>query len=110
MSITALDIGTHSIKAVVSKDNNGQVLSKALEIPNKLGLVVPRNDQEALQYSEMILNLLHDYKLEQTDVRLSLPEYLIANKVIEVPYLTDAELASAIGWQAEQVIPIPKMI
>ncbi len=108
MSITALDIGTHSIKIIVTKDNNGQVLSKVLEIPNKLGLVIPKSDQETLQYSEMISNLFHDYKLEQVDVRLSLPEYLVANKVIEIPYLTDAELASAIGWQAEQVIPIPK--
>ena len=39
MSITALDIGTHSIKIIVTKDNNGQVLNKALEVPNKLGLV-----------------------------------------------------------------------
>lgn len=108
MSITALDIGTHSIKIIVTKDNNGQVISKALELPNKLGLVVPKNDQETLQYSEMIANLFHDYKLDQSDVRLSLPEYLVANKVIEIPYLNDAELASAIGWQAEQVIPIPK--
>lgn len=108
MPITALDIGTHSIKIVVAKDNNGQVINKALELPNKLGLVIPKNDQETLQYSEMMVNLFHDYKLDQSDVRLSLPEYLIANKVIEIPYLNDAELASAIGWQAEQVIPIPK--
>ena len=108
MSITALDIGTHSIKVLISKDNNGRFLQKAIILPNKLGLVVPKNDQEALQYAEMVANLFQDYKLEQSDVRLSLPEYLIANKVIEVPYLSDAELASAIGWQAEQVIPIPK--
>lgn len=108
MSITALDIGTHSIKIIVTKDNNGQVIGKSLELPNKLGLVVPKNDQETLQYSEMVANLFHDYKLDQSDVRLSLPEYLVANKVIEIPYLNDAELASAIGWQAEQVIPIPK--
>lgn len=108
MSITALDIGTHSIKVLISKDNNGRLLQKALVLPNKTALVIPKNDQEALQYAEMVANLFQDYKLEQSDVRLSLPEYLIANKVIEVPYLSDAELASAIGWQAEQVIPIPK--
>jgi len=56
----------------------------------------------------MIANLLNDYKLDASDVRLSLPESIIANKVIEVPVLTDAELASAVGWQAEQYIPIPK--
>lgn len=108
MPITALDIGTHSIKVVVTKDNNGQIIQKGLEVPNKLNLVAPKNDQEGLQFSEMITNLFNDYKLDQSDVRMSLPEYLVANKVIEIPYLNDAELASAIGWQAEQVIPIPK--
>lgn len=108
MSITALDIGTHSVKIIVTKDNGGQLIQKAIELPNKLGLAAPKNDQEALQFSEMITNLFHDYKLDQSDVRLSLPEYLVTSKVIEIPYLNDAELASAIGWQAEQVIPIPK--
>jgi hypothetical protein len=82
MSITALDIGTHSIKIVVAKDSSGHVVQKALEIPKKIGLVIPKNDQETLQYSEMIVNLFQDYKLDQSDVRLSLPEYLIAKKVI----------------------------
>lgn len=108
MSITALDIGTHAIKIVVVKDNKSRQISKALEVKNKLGLVAPKSDQEALQFSEMIANLFHDYKLDQSDVRLSLPEYLVTSKVIEIPFLNDAELASAIGWQAEQAIPIPK--
>ncbi|HPS40738.1 MAG TPA: type IV pilus assembly protein PilM [Candidatus Woesebacteria bacterium] len=108
MSITAIDIGTYSIKAVVTKDSKNQVIQKAIETPNKLGIVAPKSDQEVLQFGEMIANLFHDYKLEQTDVRLSLPEYLVTTKVIEVPFLNDAELASAIGWQAEQAIPIPK--
>jgi len=37
-----------------------------------------------------------------------LPEAVVSTKVIHIPPLTDAELASAIGWQAEQHIPIPK--
>jgi type IV pilus assembly protein PilM len=108
MSITALDIGTHSIKIVVSKDDKGQNIQKSLEVPNKLGIIAPKSEQEVLQFSELIANLFHDYKLDQSDVRLSLPEILITSKVIEIPYLSDAELASAIGWQAEQAIPIPK--
>ncbi len=108
MSITALDIGTHTIKIVVAKDSRSQAINKAVEIKNKLGLVAPKSDQEALQFAELISNLFHDYKLDQSDVRLSLPEYLVTSKVIDVPVLSDAELASAIGWQAEQSIPIPK--
>lgn len=108
MSITALDIGTNAIKIVVVKDNKSRQILKAIEAKNKLGLVAPKRDQEALQFSEMVANLFHDYKLDQSDVRLSLPEYLVTSKVIEIPFLNDAELASAIGWQAEQAIPIPK--
>ncbi len=108
MSITALDIGTNAIKIVVVKDNKSRQILKAIEAKNKLGLVAPKSDQEALQFSEMVANLFHDYKLDQSDVRLSLPEYLVTSKVIEIPFLNDAELASAIGWQAEQAIPIPK--
>lgn len=108
MSITALDIGTHSIKVVIAKDSKSQTITKALEIKNKLSIIAPKSDQEALQFTEMIANLFHDYKLDQSDVRLSLPEYLVTSKVIDVPVLSDAELASAIGWQAEQAIPIPK--
>ncbi len=107
MSITALDIGTHSIKIVVAKENKNQII-KSVEINNKLGLVVPKSEQEALQFAELMVNLFHDYKLDQSDVRLSLPEYLVTSKVIEIPFLNEAELASAIGWQAEQAIPIPK--
>lgn len=108
MSITALDIGTHTIKAISAKSGKQIQLIKTVDIPNSLGLVIPQSDQETTQFSEMIANLLNDYKLDASDVRLSLPESVIANKVIEVPILTDAELASAIGWQAEQYIPIPK--
>jgi type IV pilus assembly protein PilM len=108
MSITALDIGTHTIKAISAKNGKQIQLIKTVDVPNSLGLVIPQSDQETTQFSEMIANLINDYKLDASDVRLSLPESVIANKVIEVPVLTDAELASAIGWQAEQYIPIPK--
>jgi type IV pilus assembly protein PilM len=108
MSITAIDIGTYSIKVVVAKNNKNPIIQKAIETPNKLGIAAPKSDQEVLQFGEMIANLFHDYKLDQTDVRLSLPEYMVATRVIEIPFLNDAELASAIGWQAEQAIPIPK--
>ncbi len=108
MSITALDIGTHTIKAISAKNGKQVTVIQAVNIPNNLGLIIPQSDQETSQFSEMIANLLNDYKLDASDVRLSLPESVIANKVIEVPVLTDAELASAIGWQAEQYIPIPK--
>jgi type IV pilus assembly protein PilM len=108
MSITALDIGTHSIKAISAKNAKEINIIQAVDVPNITNLVIPQSDQETALFSEMIANLMNDYKLDASDVRLSLPESVIANKVIEIPVLTDAELASAIGWQAEQYIPIPK--
>lgn len=108
MSITALDIGTHTIKALLAKPGKHLNIIKTIDVPNHLHLVVPQSEQENSQFMEMMANLLNDYKLDPSDLRLSLPESMIANKVIDVPVLTDAELASAIGWQAEQYIPIPK--
>ncbi len=108
MSITALDIGTHTIKAISAKTGKQIQLLQTVDVPNTLNLLIPQNEQETAQFSEMIANLMNDFKLDASDVRLSLPESVIANKVIEVPVLTNAELASAIGWQAEQYIPIPK--
>jgi type IV pilus assembly protein PilM len=39
---------------------------------------------------------------------LSLPERSVSTQVIDIPTLTDAELATSISWQAQQYIPIPK--
>ena len=107
MSTLALDIGTYSIKAVAGKAGPKPTVERVAEVFNTAGIAVPTDDVSQDKLINLLESVIVDNDLPRTDVRLSLPESVISTKVIEIPPLSDAELASAIGWQAEQHIPIP---
>ncbi|MDH5533519.1 MAG: type IV pilus assembly protein PilM [Candidatus Pacebacteria bacterium] len=107
MPALALDIGTYTIKAISGKPGKSVVVDKAVESFNTTGIVVPTDEPQTEKLVEAVGNLISDHKLPNTDVRLSLPESIVSTKIINMPRLSDAELSSAIGWQAEQYIPIP---
>lgn len=109
MNVVGLDIGTYSMKAIEAKVSKTSVeVLKVIEAPNYLGISIPVDDIAVEKLSQQIEAFFSDNGLPSSDVRLALPESMVSTKVIEIPSLSDAELASAIGWQAEQHIPIPK--
>ena len=109
MNAVGLDIGTYSMKAINAKVSKDAVeVLKVIEAPNYLGISIPIDEGSVEKLSQQIEAFFSDNSLPSSDVRLALPESMVTTKVIEVPNLSDAELASAIGWQAEQHIPIPK--
>jgi type IV pilus assembly protein PilM len=103
----ALDIGTYSIKAIRAKAGNKVNVERVVEVFNETGIALPTDDASVAKLGQMIDAVFNDNELPRTDVRLALPETVVSTKVIQIPPLSDAELASAIGWQAEQHIPIP---
>lgn len=107
MSALAIDIGTYSIKAVSAKPGSHVEVQKAVEVFNTTGLSIPTDDAQIEKLGKLLETVFADNNLPRTDVRLSLPEAVVSTKIINLPWLSDAELASAIGWQAEQHIPIP---
>lgn len=107
MSALALDIGSYTIKALSGKPGSTVEVERVVEIFNPVGVAVPNDDGVEQELVQVLETLITDHKLPKTDVRLSLPETVVSTKIIELPALSDAELASAIGWQAEQHIPIP---
>jgi type IV pilus assembly protein PilM len=107
MSALALDIGTYSIKAISGTPGAHVGLQRVVEVFNSTGIAVPSDDASMEKLGSVIESVIADNKLPRTDVRLALPETVVSTKVIAIPPLSDAELASAIGWQAEQHIPIP---
>ena len=108
MPATAIDIGTYAVKVVTGDPGKEPNIHRVVEVLNPFGVSVPSDDLQIEQLGELVNNLIFDNKLPHTDLRLSLPEALVSSKIISIPPLTDAELASAIGWQAEQHIPIQK--
>jgi len=107
MPSTALDIGSYSIKAISAHPGLKPKIEKVVEIFNPEGLALPNDDAQMEKLANLLKNLFTDHKLSGNDVRLALPESVISSKIINMPHLSDAELASAIPWQAEQYIPIP---
>jgi type IV pilus assembly protein PilM len=103
----ALDLGTYTVKAIQGKPGKKVKIERTVESFNTTGLAIPNDDANAEKLAQLINNIFADHSLSKMDVRLSIPESFVSTKIISIPPLTDAELASAINWQAEQHIPIP---
>ena len=108
MPATAIDVGSYTIKAVTASTGSKPSVKKAVELFNESSIVTPENSTQQKQLGELLKKLVNDNKLATSQIRLSLPESATSTQVIEIPVLSDAELATAINWQAEQHIPIPK--
>lgn len=109
MNIVSIDIGSYSLKAIhARKKKDGLEIIRVVEAPNMLGVSIPSDEITREKFIQQLQSFFSDNQLPLSEVRLSLPESIVSTKIIQVPVLSDAELASAIGWQAEQHIPIPK--
>lgn len=106
-SALSIDIGTYTIKAISGKAGPKPEIERFAEVFNPLGIAVPSDEAIFQKFTDLIESIIVDHKLPKNDIRLSLPETVVSTNIIELPSLSDAELASAIGWQAEQHIPIP---
>jgi type IV pilus assembly protein PilM len=107
MPAVALDIGTYSIKVIHGVPGKKPTVRRVAEVFNPLGISLPTDDASQEKLLKILETVFNDYDLPRTDIRLAVPETVVSTKVIAIPPLSDAELASAINWQAEQHIPIP---
>lgn len=106
--IVGLDIGSFSIKvASCTKKGSGFRLDAIGIALNPLGGRPGSDDSSQNRVAEAIKKILSDTKLTRSKVALALSESQVYTKVIEMPVLSDSELASAIHWEAEQYIPVP---
>lgn len=106
--LVGLDIGSFSIKVVsLSKKGKGYQLEAIGIVLNSHGDRPGDDEASQNRVAEVVRKLLSDTKLSGSKVALALPESQVYTKVIEIPALSDSELASAIHWEAEQYIPVP---
>ncbi len=94
-----LDIGSHTIKLIeLGYQGNAFALSAAGSIPTP---------QDTASVAGAVKKLLKETGAKSRSVQIALPESKVFTRVIEVPALSERELASAIKWEAEQYIPLP---
>lgn len=102
-----LDIGSYSIKAVMAeKRENKYRLMTFGEIKTPVSLA-SQAEADKIALVSAIKKLLLEIRIGVKDVVLSLSEREVFSQVIEMPYLSEMELVSAINYEAEQYIPIP---
>src|ERR1035437_5782270 len=103
-----LDIGATSLKLVMLEGQKGAYILKAASIspiPPKGMLSESPLDEEEM--AQAIAKAVRDAGIDTKLVNVALPENQVYTKVLEMPVLSDRELASAIYWEAEQYIPVP---
>src|SRR6267154_539495 len=106
-SAFGLDIGTTSLKvAWLSRDNNTITYNSALAVPTPVQGMQSESPFDHQEMAQIINKLVIDAKITTNNVNISLPENHAYTKVIEMPVLSDKELANAIYWEAEQYIPV----
>lgn len=104
-----LDIGFSTIKVVaLNKDQKQPELVSLGSIATPVPGMVSDGDVDLEVVSQTIKKLLEATKINEKEVSAALPESKVYTRVIDdLPFLKDAELASAIRYSAEEFIPMP---
>ncbi|MDD5416003.1 MAG: type IV pilus assembly protein PilM [Candidatus Daviesbacteria bacterium] len=104
-----LDIGFSSIKVVsLAKDQDRYKLVSLGSTPSPQPGIISDVDEDLEVLADSIKKLFTAANIDQREVIAALPESKVFTRVIDdLPYLTDAELSSAIHYAAEEFIPMP---
>ncbi len=103
-----LDIGSSLIKAVWLGGGGGQFsLKSCISFPSTVKGMSSESPFDQEEMAQILHKLVTDAKITTKSVHLALPDGQVYTKVIDMPPLSEKELASAINWEAEQYIPAP---
>ena len=103
-----LDIGVSSLKAVdLAVERGGFKLNACISAPMPSKGMLSESPADEEEMAQAIKKTVDQAGISLKDVNLALPENQVYTKVVDMPYLSDRELSSAIYYEAEQYIPIP---
>lgn len=105
--MVGLDIGSYSLKAVeLSKKGEEFLVETVASAYNPVGHFLPQDEKQFEMLATAVKNMLVENKLTGKKVAVSIPENQVFSSIVEMPWLSDAELSSAIQWEAEQHLPV----
>jgi type IV pilus assembly protein PilM len=103
-----LDIGISTIKAVdLSVVKDSVKLTACIIAPTPPKGMISESPTDEEEMAQVIKKTVQDAGINNKNVNVALPDNQVYSKVVEMPYLSDKELSSAIYWEAEQYMPIP---
>ena len=113
-----IDIGTSSIKVVELEKESGRFVLKnygLFEFKGSDGALQakePKQTQNMLKLPDReivwgIKEVLKKAKIKTTNVVASIPSFSTFSTVIEMPYLSEQDLAKSLPFEARKYIPVP---
>ena len=103
-----LDIGISTIKAVeLSLSKSDVKLTACIMAPTPPKGMISESPGDEEEMAKALKKIVEDAGISNKNVNVALPDNQVYSKVIEMPFLSDRELSSAIYWEAEQYMPIP---
>ncbi|MBI2594523.1 type IV pilus assembly protein PilM [Candidatus Curtissbacteria bacterium] len=103
-----LDIGRTFIKVVqVKVSGNKKILTAAASFQTSPGGILSESPLDLKNLASAIKSCVEGAKVSTNKCVASLIESQVVTRLIQLPSLTDKELAAAINWEAEQYIPLP---
>ena len=103
-----LDIGATTVKIVfLDGQVGGYIYKSSIIAPSSPKGMLSESPLDEEEMAQAIRKALDEANIDSKLVNVALPENQVYTKVLDMPVLSDRELASAIYWEAEQYIPIP---
>jgi type IV pilus assembly protein PilM len=109
MSVTfGLDIGTTSIKALSIKKSGSSLAVESMGLgPTPVKGILSESPEDLKIFSDAVKQVIASAGIKQKEVNIALPESQVYTKIIEMPALSEKELAAALKYEMEQYIPLP---
>lgn len=103
-----LDIGATTIKALSMKKSGNALAVETLGLgPTPAKGLMSESPEDIKVFSDAISQVISRANIKQKEVNIALPESQVYTKIIEMPALSDKELAAALKYEMEQYIPLP---
>lgn len=103
-----LDIGTTFVRAVLLKKDGNSYAIESLGIgPAPEKGMLGSSDADLKFATDAISQVIKSANISTKNVVISLPENHVYTKIIEMPELSEKELAAALRYEMEQYIPLP---
>lgn len=107
-TIFGLDIGATSIKALSLKKSGSSFAIESLGIgPAPVKGILSESPEDLKNFAEAVKTVITSANIKQKEVNLALPESQVFTKIIEMPSLSEKELAAALKYEMEQYVPLP---